>query len=96
MKRDGNYVLIYDIGDDKVRYQVAKTVEGYGIRVQRSAFECRLTRGMKERLWRALQEIALGEEDVIHLYSVGSGKIRYLGATAGQHPQAESNHAVIL
>jgi CRISPR-associated protein Cas2 len=96
MKRDGNYVLVYDISDDKVRYQVAKIVEGYGIRVQRSAFECRLTRGMKERLWRELEATALGEEDAIHLYSVGSAKVRYLGAQAGQHPQAESNHAVIL
>lgn len=35
-------VISYDISDDKRRRKVAKTMEGYGYRVQYSVFECDL------------------------------------------------------
>ena len=97
MKQDGAYVLVYDIADNKLRTRLAKVVEGYGVRVQKSAFECRLTRGMKERLWQELGKFELGETDAVALYSHGPGKVRRLGQASIQpHPQSESYHAVIL
>ena len=47
------FVLIsYDVEDDKVRVRMAKTLEGYGTRVQYSVFECNLS----EREYEALKE----------------------------------------
>ncbi|HOI94977.1 MAG TPA: CRISPR-associated endonuclease Cas2 [Syntrophobacter fumaroxidans] len=34
------YVVSYDISDDRVRYKVAKVLKAYGVRVQKSVFEC--------------------------------------------------------
>ena len=35
------FVLVcFDIVDDRVRYRVVKTLKGYGIRGQKSVFEC--------------------------------------------------------
>jgi len=34
------YVICFDISDDKIRYRAVKILKGYGIRVQKSVFEC--------------------------------------------------------
>jgi len=60
MSRDTSHLLIYDISRNKLRTKVAKIAEGYGVRVQKSAFECRLTRGMKARVWKSLENIEPG------------------------------------
>jgi len=49
------YVVSFDICDDRDRYRVVKIIKEYGIRVQKSVFECpHLTEGqllrMKHRL----------------------------------------------
>lgn len=50
------FVLIaYDIRSDRKRRRVAETLEAYGRRVQRSVFECDLTRGQYEELLRKLE-----------------------------------------
>ena len=41
------YLVAYDICDDKRLRQIAKMMEAYGTRVQRSVFECSLS---KQRL----------------------------------------------
>lgn len=49
------YVVAFDIVDDRVRYRAVKVLKSYGMRVQKSVFECSgLTEEqflkMKERL----------------------------------------------
>ena len=34
------YVVAYDVHDDRVRASLAAVLEGWGVRVQRSVFEC--------------------------------------------------------
>ncbi len=34
------YLVCFDISDDKIRYRVVKALKGYGVRVQKSVFEC--------------------------------------------------------
>ena len=36
------YVVSYDVSDDRAREAIAGILEGYGRRVQRSVFECRI------------------------------------------------------
>lgn len=38
-------LVAYDVADAKVRARVARTLEGFGTRVQYSVFECRLSEG---------------------------------------------------
>jgi CRISPR-associated protein Cas2 len=52
------FVLIaYDIEDDSTRRRVAETIEAYGQRVQRSVFECDLTKGQYEKLGATLDAL---------------------------------------
>ncbi len=33
-------MICFDISDDRARYRVVKVLKGYGVRVQKSVFEC--------------------------------------------------------
>ena len=51
LENDKMFILvIYDIVDNKRRLKFAKTLSGYGKRVQKSAFEALLTRQKYEKL----------------------------------------------
>ena len=53
------YAVCYDISDDHERGRVAKTLKAFGFRVQKSVFECRLTRADKGRVLATLQRLGL-------------------------------------
>ena len=60
-------VVSYDISDDERRLRVQRTLEGYGVRVQRSVFECDLS----EPRWQELRERLVrltAESDSVRCY----------------------------
>jgi len=57
------YLVSYDISDNRLRSKIAKTLEGYGRRVQYSVFECRLSRKQYEAMYRKLLELMDREEE---------------------------------
>ena len=69
-----NYLIVsYDISDNKRRKRVSDILEGYGIRVNRSLFEClvknaRILEVLKEEL---IQEIDL-QNDSVRFYFINS------------------------
>ncbi len=58
MPKDGKFVVAYDITEDKERYRVEQTLKNYGFRVQKSVFECRLTKSGLKRLVDDLEKIS--------------------------------------
>ena len=62
------YVISYDIPDDRRRNQLAKTLKGFGIRVQYSVFEAHLSRGEYQELKRAVERIINPSEDSVRYY----------------------------
>ena len=55
------YILvIYDIVDNKRRVRFAKKMNGYGFRVQKSAFEAMVTENLYRRL---LHDIPIGQRE---------------------------------
>lgn len=59
MANISNYVVAYDVSDDKERHQVSKVLEGFGERVQGSVFECVLSVSGKQRLCARLEALEL-------------------------------------
>ena len=49
------YLICYDIPDDRRRDRVSHLLEGYGLRIQKSVFECVLTPDQSDLLQRRLQ-----------------------------------------
>ena len=46
------YVVSYDIKSDRIRNKLAKLLEGYGVRIQYSVFECRITEKRFQKLYQ--------------------------------------------
>ncbi len=57
------YLVIYDIADDKRLHKVAKTMEDFGTRVQKSKFEMELTETQFKKLMKKIETIINPEED---------------------------------
>jgi len=64
------YVVIYDISDDKRRRRVFNLLEGYGQRVQFSAFECVLNDRKFEELRSRLIKVVKVNEDSVRFYPI--------------------------
>lgn len=56
-------MICYDVGDDRRRYKVAKLLEANGRRLQRSVFECNLSRSGYWELVSGLRKIMKEKED---------------------------------
>lgn len=74
------YVLIiYDIVDNAKRVRLAKFLQGYGFRVQKSAFEALISFSLYNKLLRETG-VYVDEEDSIRIYKiVGQGQVTILG-----------------
>lgn len=69
-------LVIYDIVDNKRRVKFAKTMQGYGMRVQKSAFEALLARTKYDKLVREIPGLICAEEDSVRLYKIkGKGQV---------------------
>lgn len=58
-------VVVYDLSDDKERARVDRVLKGFGFRLQKSVFECRLDRRGARALTRELQHLELKTGQVI-------------------------------
>ena len=62
-------VIIYDIIDNKRRLKLSKLLQGYGKRVQRSSFECQLTRRQYDKMVSEISKFR-GPSDLIRVYRI--------------------------
>lgn len=74
------YVLvIYDIVDNKKRTKLAKIMKSFGFRVQKSAFEARLTESKYAKMLSKLYPI-VESDDSIRVYKLrGTGVVTVIG-----------------
>ena len=64
------YIFSYDITDTHRRNQISKVLEKFGLRVQKSIFQCDVTPEKAHNIKSALQEIIIEKEDSLILYPV--------------------------
>lgn len=62
------WVVAYDSPSDKRRRKLAVLLEGYGVRVQESVFECELPDELFHRLRARLLRLIKPEEDAVRLW----------------------------
>ncbi len=91
MKHKKNfYVVAYDIADNARRAKVAKILEGTGVRVNYSVFECFLTPSQYKSLTGKLSGKCHDKHDCIIIYPLCIdcySKIEYLAGTAPSSKQ---------
>ncbi|MBF0243438.1 MAG: CRISPR-associated endonuclease Cas2 [Desulfamplus sp.] len=66
------FVLVcFDIVDNRVRYRVVKTLKGYGVRVQKSVFECaNITEHKFLKMVSRIDELIDHTEDTVRYYKL--------------------------
>lgn len=95
MGKPAKHLIVYDVSEDQERLRVAKLIEGFGIRVQKSAFECHLSRGQRETLVRRLNDLALAS-GYVFVYRLDSRAKRLSAGKAPPNPLDDSNYAFVL
>jgi CRISPR-associated protein Cas2 len=64
--RQANFIIVaYDVRDRRRLRRVAKMMEQYGARVQRSAFECRLDKEQMESLFADIKRVINRKQDKV-------------------------------
>ena len=66
------YLVSYDISDPKRLRKVARSLEGFGTRLQYSVFECPLDDLRLEKLKMELQDLLNHDEDQVLFVSLGA------------------------
>ena len=66
------YLISYDIPDNRRRSQLAKTLKGFGTRVQYSVFEAHLTASQFEQMKQAVARVIETAEDSVRYYALCS------------------------
>ncbi len=77
-------VVSYDISDRKRLYRVAKEMKNWGVRVQKSVFECKLTEANYLKMKKIIEKIIKKEEDSVRFYILCKKcveRIEYMGLT---------------
>ena len=91
LEDDRQFILIiYDIVDNKRRTKFAKLLEGYGTRVQKSAFEAMLSQKSYEKLVREIPYYinpASGEDSVRIYRMIGKGRVKSWGDVPKQQEE---------
>ena len=73
-------LIIYDIISNKHRVKMAKLLSGYGMRVQKSAFEARMNKNQYARLLRDIKAV-LEKDDNVRIYKLhGYEEIKTFGS----------------
>ncbi|MGH8578724.1 MAG: CRISPR-associated endonuclease Cas2 [Gammaproteobacteria bacterium] len=93
MREAAAFTVAYDVSDDGERSHVDRVLRGFGFRVQKSVFECNLTRGDKRALIDQLRRLDL-KTGTVKIYRIYAGSNNVV---IGQ-PQAEpdEDYAYIL
>ena len=92
-------MISYDIDIDKVRTKLAKLLEGYGVRIQYSVFECRLDKrrfnDLYAKMFTLLEEEVEGSVRIYPLCSKCEKQIRTIGKPLGWLDSTEGTIIVI-
>lgn len=85
-------LIIYDIVENNKRNRFARYLQGYGKRVQKSAFEARLSKKAYNKLIREIPGY-IGTDDNVRVYRInGSGQIKAWGYT----PDEDEDEIILI
>lgn len=90
-----HYVMAYDIADDRRRNRVARFLEGWGRRVQKSVFECDLSSEELEEVCSRLKELLVIPDDRCHIYRL-CGECAPKRLTLGSDLEPERAEVVVV
>ncbi len=95
MEVDMLHLVAYDIGNPHRLRRVARICEDYGIRMEKSVFECDLEDGQMEQFWRQLSEAVNEDEDRVFDYRIGAVERRNI-RRLGHFPETPDAAGILI
>lgn len=89
------YLVCYDIVSDTRRNKVSKLLESYGLRVQKSVFECVLDEQQYKSISKLLMRLVNKREDQVRFYPM-SAHNRCKIAVVGTQPEFNIDDAAFI
>jgi CRISPR-associated protein Cas2 len=90
-----HYVIAYDVTDDGRRNKVARCLESWGRRVQKSVFECDLSTEELREVLERLQELLAPSDDRCHIYGL-CGKCVAKRTALGNDVEPKPDDTVVI
>lgn len=91
--KDVYVLVIYDIVNNSKRARFAKTMNGYGFRVQKSAFEALISKEKYAKLMKEIPRLINAGEDSVRVYRMtGFGEVSLFG----MNQKIEKEEVVII
>lgn len=88
-------LIAYDIADPRRLQRLASVCEDFGVRVQKSLFECWLEQDAYERLWEKLTGLIDPEDDALLAYTLDQNAVPRR-RTAGDKAILTQPHSLYL
>ncbi|MDX2240626.1 MAG: CRISPR-associated endonuclease Cas2 [Leptolyngbyaceae cyanobacterium bins.302] len=88
-------LIIYDIPDNRRRQKLSNFLEGYGRRVQKSAFECFLSLDEMRSLYKQVQKRVKSTEDNVRFYWIPADAVERSLTIGSQTPEPPPNVYII-
>lgn len=82
-------LVIYDIPDDRRRTKLSNFLEGYGHRIQKSAFECFMSLDEMRKLYEKVKKRVKPEEDDVRFYWISGeavSRVLVIGSSPPESP----------
>ena len=89
------YLVCYDIVSDTRRNKVSKLLESYGLRVEKSVFECVLDEEQYKKISKLLMRLVNKREDQVRFYPM-SAHNRCKVAVVGTQPEFNIDDAAFI
>jgi CRISPR-associated protein Cas2 len=89
------YLVCYDVVDDRRRNRVANLLKRFGLRVQKSVFECVLNPDQRELVKQRIEKVIKFEEDQVRFYPM-SPRHRQKVLVFGMQPDREVDDDVFI
>ncbi|MEA5489633.1 MULTISPECIES: CRISPR-associated endonuclease Cas2 [Pseudanabaena] len=89
------YLVCYDIVNDRRRTKVSNFLQGYGLRVQKSVFECVLSPDQYKTVQKRVQKLIKAQEDQIRFYPM-SPRHRQLVKIVGMQPDFQVDDVAFI
>ena len=89
------YLICYDIIDDRRRVRIARLLEAYGVRIQKSVFESVLTDKQYQTIEKKLFQLLNPQEDQIRVYPL-SAHCRHKVKILGVQPDFQIDDSAVI
>ncbi|MCI8826921.1 MAG: CRISPR-associated endonuclease Cas2 [Lachnospiraceae bacterium] len=73
-------LIIYDIIDNRRRIKFAKYLQGYGFRIQKSAFEAVISKKKYEKLLKEIPSYIVSDDNIKVYKIIGKGQVTSFGS----------------